>query len=104
MRRIVRIAWTSGLAAALLCASPALAQGETAKKKADERQAEQGPVVNLPQSATASSDSFNFKMGSDPASAITGSSGPLGHGFWGVVSDPKKDAERRVRKLIERLG
>ena len=104
MNRILRIALTFSLVTAFLSASPATAQ-QDAGKGGEERHSEQGPVVNLPQSPMQSSfDSSAFKMASDPSSASSGSGGPLGSAFWGAVSDPKKDSERRVKKLIERLG
>jgi len=105
MNRILRIALTFSLVAAFLSASPATAQQDARKGQGEERHSEQGPVVNLPQSPMQSSfDSSAFKMAADPSSASSGSGGPLGSAFWGAVSDPKKDSERRVKKLIERLG
>src|SRR5262245_40591899 len=107
MSTIGRAAATSALVAALLWASPARAQQSTSKKQGETGQPEQGPVVDLPQSAMQTSfDMSSYRTGAEASVAIsgTGAGTPLGHGFWGVVSDPKKDCERRVKKLIERLG
>ncbi len=106
MSKIVRLGVVSALVAALFAAQPAMAQ-DAGNRRDDERSAEQGPVVNLPQSpgmGSPSADGASFRAGSDPASAVSGSGGPIGSMFWGAVSDPKKESERRIKKLIERLG
>ncbi len=105
VRTFARIVAAVGLAAGIAWTGPVSAQGSSGTRPSG-RRSDEGPVVNLP-SSPGMAEGGTFQMGSDTAGFAGGGGGkggPLGGAFGGAVRDPKKEAENRIKKLIQRLG
>lgn len=100
-------------AAALLVATglawaPTLqAQSPPSRDRRPDQPPEEGPTVKLPESPGASdsqSAGRGFQVGSDPNSSYSGGGAGLVGPYWGAILTPEQQTERRIKKLIRRLG
>ena len=73
-----------------------------------ERTPAEGPVAKLPEASPMQqfeADVHRTGLGAGSDSVGVGSGGgALVGSFWGAAWDPEKEAERRIKKLIRRLG
>ena len=102
-RRHKSVALAAGIlmAAGIAWAPPARGAGDS---RESERKPAEGPVARLPEAAPMQ-QAQTGRPGSDSGSTGVGSGGgALVGSFFGGISDPDKEAERRIKKLIRRLG
>ena len=106
MRRVRNVA----LACFIAISGMSVAFGQSGgSSRPPERQPEEGPVVRNPTPTVSTGippSASGYRAASDPAGATAGTTGggSLVGPHWGAVSDPEKESEHRIKKLIERLG